>query len=114
MTNVKTLEDWRPSLLVYVNCTIAILLLGIAFSWGTARLMARCCRPEIGLNAAIGGLGMFSVVLWWSLRRCSTSALPAFRGLLLITASMTIGMGTFSLLFVIPAVVFAVIATIAV
>jgi hypothetical protein len=113
MTNAKTLEEWRPSLLIYVNCIIAVLLLGVVFCGGIARLVARCYRPEIAANAAIAGLGMFSVLLWWSLRRCSTPALPAFRGLLLITASMTIGMGTFSLLFVIPAVVFATVAVFA-
>jgi len=40
--------------------------------------------------------------------------LPAFRGLLLITAYMTIGMGSFPVLVVIPAVVFATIAIMAI
>jgi hypothetical protein len=64
------------------------------------------------MNPAIFGLGLFAVVFSVSLRRCSTPALPAFRGLLLITACMTIGMGNFSLLFVIPAVAFAIVAII--
>jgi len=59
-------------------------------------------------------MGLFIVGLWLSLRRCSSPALPAFRGLLLITAYMTIGMGSFSLLFVIPAVVFATVVVIAI
>lgn len=85
-------------------------MLGSAFSWGIALLTARYWRPESAVKTAIAGLGLFVVVLWLSLRRCSTPALPAFRGLLLITAYMTIGMGSFSLLFVIPAVVFATVA----
>jgi hypothetical protein len=40
--------------------------------------------------------------------------LPGFRGLLLLTAYMTIGMGNFSLLFVIPAVGFAIVAIMAI
>jgi len=90
------------------------LLLGSAFSWGIALLITLCCRPESAVKTAIAGVGLFVVMLWLSLRRCSTPALPAFRGLLLITAYMTIGMGSFSLLFVIPAVVFATIAIIAI
>jgi len=114
MTNENTLERWRPSLLVYVNCSLAIVLLGSAFSFGIAVLIAWCFRPESAVKTAIAGVGLFVVVLWLSLRRCSTAALPAFRGLLLITAYMTIGMGSFSLLFVIPAVVFATVAIIAI
>jgi hypothetical protein len=115
MTNANTLERWRPNLLVYVNCSLAIVLLGSVLSWGIALLIVRCCRPESAVKTAIaGGMGLFVVVLWLSLRRCSTPALPAFRGLLLITAYMTIGMGSLSLLFVIPAVMFATIAIIAI
>jgi hypothetical protein len=46
--------------------------------------------------------------------RCSTPDLPAFRGLLLITAYMTVGMGSFSLFIVIPTVAFATIAIMAI
>jgi len=66
------------------------------------------------VKTVIAGMGLFIVGLWLSLRRCSSPALPAFRGLLLITAYMTIGMGSFSLLFVIPAVVFATVVVIAI
>lgn len=66
------------------------------------------------MKTVIAGMGLFIVGLWLSLRRCSSPALPAFRGLLLITAYMTIGMGSFSLLFVIPAVVFATVVVIAI
>ena len=114
MTNENTLERWRPSLLIYVNCSLAIALLGTAFSWGIALLIARSGRPDGAVKAGIAGVGLFVIVLLLSLRRCSTPALPAFRGLLLITTYMTIGMGSFSLLFVIPAVVFATVAIIAI
>jgi hypothetical protein len=113
MTKANTLEHWRPSLLIYVNCSLAMVLVGSGFAWLIALLIAWCGRPESAVKAAIAGVGFFVVVFWLSLRRCSTPALPAFRGLLLITAYMTIGMGSFSLLFVIPAVVFATIAIIA-
>jgi hypothetical protein len=110
MTNGNTLENWRPNLLIYVNCFIAIVLIGSAFSWVIALMIA----SENTVKAAMVGAGLFVSVFWLSLRRCSTPALPAFRGLLLITAYMTIGMGSFSLLLVVPAVVFAIIATIAI
>jgi hypothetical protein len=114
MTNENTLERWRPHPLIYFNCSLAIVLLGCACSWGIALLIALFWQPESAVKTATAGVGLFVVVLWLSLRRCSTPALPAFRGLLLITSYMTIGMGTFSLLFVIPAVVFATVAIIAI
>jgi hypothetical protein len=99
---------------MYVNCSIAIVLLGSACFLGIALLVARWCQPESAVKTAMAGVGLFFVGLWLSLRRCSTPALPAFRGLLLITAYMTIGMGTFSLVFVIPAVAFAIVSIIAI
>jgi len=110
MTNPNTLENWRPHSLVYFHCSLAILWLAAACSWGIALLIARYFHPESAVKPAILGVGLFAAVLWLSLRRCSTPELPAFRGLLLMTAYMTIGMGNFSLLFVIPAVAFAIVA----
>jgi hypothetical protein len=113
-TNANTLERWRPRPHVYFHCSIAIVLVGGACFWGIARLVARCCQPESPVKTAIAGVVLFVFVLWSSLRRCSTPELPASRGLLLITAYMSIGMGTFSLLLVIPAVAFATVAIIAI
>jgi hypothetical protein len=90
------------------------MLLGSCCSWAIALLIARWCPPGSEVKTVIAGMGLFIVGLWLSLRRCSSPALPAFRGLLLITAYMTIGMGSFSLLFVIPAVVFATVVVIAI
>jgi thiamine transporter ThiT len=114
MTNANTLERWRPHPLVFIYCALAIVLLGIACFWGIALLVARWYQPESAVKAAIAGTVLFVAVLLLSLRRCSTPALPAFRGLLLITGYMTIGVGGFFLLFMIPAVVFAIISIIAI
>src|SRR5438874_7059514 len=106
MTNANTLERRRP----HPPCTL------------TAHSQSFCSEvPALGeLRCLLRGVanlkrgedcnrrgGAIFVVLWLSLRRCSTPALSAFRGLLLITSYMTIGMGSLSLLFVIPAVAFA-------
>ncbi len=114
MTNANTLERWRPHPLVFIYCTLAIVFLGIACFWGIALLVARWFQPESAVKAALAGTVLFVAVLLLSLRRCSTPALPAFRGLLLITGYMTIGVGGFFLLFVIPAVVFAIVSIIAI
>ena len=114
MTKPIELERWRPHPLVYFHCSLAMVLLGVACSWGTTLVIAWCCQPESAAKPAILGLGLFVTVLCLSLWRCSTPALPAFRGLLSITAFMTIGMGNFSLLFVIPAVIFAIAAIISI
>lgn len=114
MTNANTLERWRPHILIYVNLSLAIVLIGSACFWGIALLIAWWGQPESAVKIAMAGVGLFFLGLWLSLRRCSTPALPAFRGLLLITAYMTIGMGTFSLVFVIPAVVFAILSIVAI
>src|SRR5262249_19584822 len=103
-----------PHPIVFIYCALAIVLLGSACFGGIALFFTLWCQPESAVKAAFAGTVLFAAVLLFSLRRCSTPALPAFRGLLLITAYMTIGVGTFSLLFVIPAVVFALVSTIAV
>ncbi len=114
MTDPNTLERWRPHPLVYFHCSLAIVLLGIICTGGLLLLTARYWKPENGVRIAILGLGLFVVVLWLSLSRCSAPELPGFRGLLLLTAYMTIGMGSFSLFFVIPAVAFAIVAIMAI
>jgi hypothetical protein len=114
MTNANTLERWRPHPLVFIYCALAVVLLGIACFWGIALLVARWYQPESAVKAALAGAVLFVAVLLLSLRRCSAPALPAFRGLLLITGYMTIGVGGFFLLFVIPAVVFAIVSIIAI
>lgn len=114
MTNANTLKRWRPHPIVFIYCALAILLVGSVCFLGVALLVARWYQPESAVMAAFGGTGLFVAALWLSLRRCSTPALPAFRGMLLITAYMTIGVGGFFLLFVIPAVAFAIVSTIAI
>lgn len=114
MTNANTLERWRPHPLVFMCCALAIVLLGSSCFWGIALLVARWHQPETAVKAAFAGTVLFVAAFLLSLRRCSTPALPTFRGLLLITGYMTIGVGSFSLLFVIPAVVFAIVSIIAI
>jgi hypothetical protein len=114
MTNSKTLAQWRPHPLVFLYCTLAIVLLGGVCFWGTKLLVSQWYQPEVASKAALTGTALLTLLFLLSLRRCSTPALPAFRGLLLITAYMTIGVGSFFLLFVIPAVVFAIVSTIAI
>jgi drug/metabolite transporter (DMT)-like permease len=114
MSNSNALERWRPHPFVYLHCSVTIALLGGATSWAMSLLIARHHQPQDSVNAAIIGMGLFLALLWLCLRRCSTPELPGFRGLLLLTAYMTIGSGTFALLFVIPAVGFAIMAIIAI
>lgn len=114
MANSNTLERWRPHPLVFICCVLAIVLLGSVCSWGIAVVVARWYPAESAVTVALAGTVLLAAVFLLSLRRCSTRALPAFRGLLLITAYMTIGVGSFSLLFVIPAVVFAIVSTVAI
>jgi hypothetical protein len=114
MTNANTVERWRSHPLVFIYFALAIVLLESAFFLGIALLAARWYQPESAVKAGLAGMVLLVAVLFLSLRRCSTPALPAFRGLLVITAYMTIGVGGFFLLFVIPAVVFALISVIAI
>ena len=114
MTNPDTLERWRPHPFVYFHCSLAIVLLGIVCSWGITVLVERYYQPESTIKPAIVGIGLYVLVLWLSLRRCSGSQLPALRGLLLLTAYMTIGVGSFALLFAVPAVAFGIVSIIAI
>jgi hypothetical protein len=114
MTNANTLERWRPHPLVFIYCGLAIVLVGSSCFWGIALLLARWHQPESAVKAALAGTVLFAAVLLFSLRRCSTPALPAFRGLLAITGYMTMGVGGFFLLFVVLPVVFAIVSIIAI
>jgi hypothetical protein len=114
MTNANTLELWRPHPVVFIYCALAILLLGSACFWGIASLVSRWHQPESAVKAALAGTVLFVAALLFSLRRCSTPALPAFRGLLLITSYMTIGVGSFFIIVVILAAVFAIVSIIAI
>jgi hypothetical protein len=114
MTNANTLARWRPHPLAYIYCALSIVLLGSACFWGIALLAAWWYQPESAMECAVAGSVLFYAVLVVSLRRCSTPELSAFRGLLLITSYMTIGVGSFFLIFVIPAVVFAIVSIIAI
>ena len=114
MPNANTLERWRPHPLVLIYCSLAIALLEIACFCGFALLVGQWCQPETTLMTAVAGAVLVGAMLSLSLRRCSTPALPGSRGLLFITGYMTIGMGSLSLLFVIPAVAFAIVSIIAI
>lgn len=114
MANAMTLERWRPHPLVFIYCALAIVLLGSACFLATALLVARWYQPGSAVKAALAGAVLFVAALLLSLRRCSTPALPAFRGLLLITGYMTIGVGSLFLLVVILAVVLAIASIIAI
>jgi hypothetical protein len=112
MANANTLERWRPHPLVWIYCGFAIVFLGGACFLAIAFVVAQWYQPENAVGAALTGTALFVAVLFLSLRRCSTHTLPAFRSLLLITAYMRIG--SFFLLFVIPAVAFATVSIIAI
>ena len=114
MTKANTLERWRPHPFIFIYCSLAIVLLEIACFWGIVLLLARWCQPESAMKTALAVVMLVVAVLLLSLRRCSTPELPAFRGLLLITSYMTIGVGSFFLLLVIPAVVFSIVSIIAI
>lgn len=114
MTKANTLESWRPHPLAYIYCSLAIVLLELACYWGMALLLSKWQQPENALKGALLVAMLFGAALWLSLRRCSTPGLSASRGLLLITACMTIGVGNLSLLFVIPAVAFAILSVMAI
>jgi hypothetical protein len=107
MSNADTLARWRPHPLIVFYCILAIVLLGIACYWGIASAIARWYQPESAIKGAVASTVLLTGAFLLSLRRCSTPTLPGFRGLLMITAYMTIGLGSFSLLVVIPGVAFA-------
>ncbi len=114
MTEPNTFEGWRPHPFVYFHLFVAIVVLGIACSWGISLLINALLPSQSAAKGVVLGIGLFGLVLWLSLRRCSAPERPAFRGLLLLTAYMTIGMGSLALFFAIPAVAFAIVAIVAI
>ncbi len=58
MTNSKTLAQWRPHPLVFLYCTLAIVLLGGVCFWGTKLLVSQWYQPEVASKAALHGRGV--------------------------------------------------------
>lgn len=113
MTNQRTERKQGIGLHVYVYCWLAILISAALCLFGAAQLVTDFDRPS-----SIAVLGVFAtpiaflIVLGLSLRRCSAADLSGPRALLFMTAYMTIGIGGFSMIFAIPATMFAILAAI--
>jgi uncharacterized membrane protein YhdT len=85
------------------RAAIAILLLCIAAFMSVGLLVADQSDPRDWMLYAIFVTPvLFLVVLWLALKRCSTGDFSGFRGLLFITAYMSIGVGGYSVIVAVP------------
>ena len=106
----------RPlGLHIYLYLLIAILLLCIATFIGVGLLVVDQSDPrDWMLYAMCAAPVLFLAVLWLALRRCSAPDLSGFRGLLFITAYMSIGVGSYSVIVAVPAVMIAILGCLAI
>ena len=95
---------------IYLYLSIAILLLCFAAFIVVGFLLVGLGDSRFWIGCALPAAPMlFLAVLWLALKRCSAPDLSGFRGLLFITAYMSIGIGGFSMIFAIPAVMVAIL-----
>jgi fatty acid desaturase len=94
---------------IYLYLLIAILLLCIACFLGAGFILFDHDSGEWTQYGVLGAPVAFLAALWFALGRCSVPEFSGLRGLLYITAYMSIGIGGFSMLIAIPAVMVAIL-----
>jgi hypothetical protein len=94
---------------IYLYLLIAILLLCIACFLGAGFTLFDRGYGEWALYGVLGAPVAFLVALWFALGRCSLADFSGLRGLLYITAYMSVGIGGLSMLIAIPAVMVAIV-----
>jgi hypothetical protein len=100
----------RPlGLHIYLYLLVAILFLCIASFAGAAIILVGQSDAEWTLYGTLGAPMFFLAALWFALRRCSMPDFSGLQGLLFITAYMSVGIGGFSMLIAIPAVMVAIL-----
>jgi hypothetical protein len=88
---------------------VAILLLAIACFLGAGFILFDGGYGEWTQHGMLGAPVVFLAALWFALGRCSVPDFSGLRGLLYITAYMSVGIGGFSMLIAIPAVMVAIV-----
>lgn len=112
MNTTPAPHSYRFGLHVHVYLYVAVLALNIAALLVGAKLF----YAESSALGSLAEMGLLVVLtnfaLWAARRRCSTEGLTGWQGLLLITAYMSIGVGSYSLIVAVPAAIIAMLATI--
>ena len=106
----KTAPVSRPFCIhIYLYLLIAILLLSLATFIGVGLLVVDKSDPRDWMFfVTFASPGLFLVVLWLALKRCSAADFSGFRGMLFITAYMSIGVGSYSVIVAVPATMIAI------
>jgi hypothetical protein len=94
---------------IYLYLLIAILLLCIACFLGAGFTLFDHGYGEWTQYGVLCAPVVFLAALWLALGRCSLPDFSGLRGLLYITAYMSVGIGGFSMLIAIPAVMLAIL-----
>ena len=107
----KTGPASRPfGIHIYFYLAIAILLLCVGAFIATGMLVIDLSDPKDWMfYATLASPVLFLVALWLALQRCSAPDLSGFRGLLFITAYMSIGVGSYSVIVAVPATMIAIV-----
>ena len=94
---------------IYVYLLIAILILCIACFLGAGFILFDHGYGERTQYWVLGAPVAFLAALWFALGRCSLPDFSGLRGLLYVTAYMSVGIGGLSMLIAIPAVMVAIL-----
>ena len=94
MDTSRTDSSVRVGLHVHIFLWVGLILVStVPFFWLSGRWYD-ADHFEAGLSSCLAMIVLFQVLFWFARRRCDTEALSAWDGLLLITAYMSIGLGS--------------------
>jgi len=94
MDTPRTGSPLRVGLHIHIFLWVGLVLIGtIPFFWLSGRWY-NADHYEQGLSSCLAMIVVFQALFWFARRRCDTDELSAWDGLLLITAYMSIGLGS--------------------
>jgi len=98
---------------VHVYLWIAVLLMiGVPFVLAD-RAAARTINSDRAREVAVAVAALSLAGLWFARRRCSVPEYSWWYGMQVITGSMTIGVGRFSIMVAVPTAIIAILVSIA-
>ena len=97
---------------IYLYLLVAILLLCIGSFIGCFWLANSGYAEDWQVFAALTGPVLVLFLVWLALSRCSIPEFSGFRGLLYMTAYMSSGVGSYSAIIAVPAVMVGILGTV--
>ena len=114
MSGAAIVQPGRVGPHIYVYLGLALLVFNFIWIVVAARGFRGETNPTNMLIEVVSGIAIANVLFWFARRRCSSPSMSGWRGLVLMTTYMTIGVGSYSVFVAVPAVLIGIVASIAI